>query len=54
MGDLISILIILSILGISLGYIINAKKKVVKCIGCPSAKTCSNTKNCSCCNSEKK
>ncbi len=54
MKDIIAIIIILVILGLALTYIIRQKKKGVKCIGCPSGKTCASKKsvNCngSCCN----
>lgn len=43
-GETIAIAIIVLIIGGSILYIIKAKRKGVKCIGCPDAKTC-NTKN---------
>lgn len=39
--------IIVLILGGAIGYIINAKRKGVKCIGCPSGGNCSKG-GCSC------
>ncbi len=47
MGDLISIILIVLIIGTASFYIIRAKKRGQKCIGCPYAKTCNkNQKNC--------
>ena len=43
-GEVISIIIIFLIISGVIVYIIKAKRKGVKCIGCPDAKTCS-TKN---------
>ena len=44
--DYIIILIVLLIIGAALFYIIRAKKKGQKCIGCPFSKTCNkNTCN---------
>ena len=41
--------VVLIIIGCAIGYIMKAKKKGVKCVGCPYAKTCGNgTDNCSC------
>lgn len=46
--DLLIVLILVLILGGAAFYIYRAKKKGVKCIGCPDAKTCGG--NCgSCC-----
>ena len=49
--EIIAIVLIVLIIGGALIYIINAKKKGQKCIGCPYAKTCSknNKSNSSCC-----
>ena len=42
--------IILIILAAVITYIVKAKKKGAKCIGCPSGSCCSNNKcDCSCC-----
>ena len=46
MIDFIVIAIIVIALLLALRYIINEKKKGVKCIGCPYAKNCSK-KSCS-------
>ena len=51
MIDYIIIGIILLIAGLSVFYILRQKKKGVKCIGCPDAKTCSG--NCSGCQQHK-
>lgn len=48
MTDLIVIAVVLIILGLAAGYIVRAKRRGVKCIGCPSGKTCG--KNGCCCN----
>jgi len=45
MENLIIIAILLVITGLAAGYIIKAKKKGKKCIGCPYADTC-GTCNC--------
>ena len=44
MANIIVILILLAIIGGATFYIRKAKKSGVKCIGCPSAKTCSSCK----------
>lgn len=48
MSSLISNLIVIGILAILLGaaitYIVRAKKRGVKCIGCPAAGSCSSCK----------
>ena len=43
-GEVISIILIVLIITGVIVYIVKAKRKGVKCIGCPDAKTCS-TKN---------
>lgn len=48
MKNIIVIIIIAIILGLAIGYIIRQKKKGVKCIGCPSGKTCASKKSGSC------
>ena len=57
MKNLIVILAILIIIGLALTYIIRQKKNGVKCIGCPSGKSCISKQdgNCSgsCCNCSK-
>ena len=45
MEDIIAIVIIVLILFLAIFYIIRAKKKGQKCIGCPYAKKC-NKKSC--------
>ena len=40
-GEVISIILIVLIISSVIIYIIKAKRKGVKCIGCPDAKTCS-------------
>ena len=40
MTDIIVIAIVLLIVGSAVAYIIRAKKRGVKCIGCPESKTC--------------
>ncbi len=49
MKNLILIAIIVLILGAALLYVIRAKKRGVKCIGCAAAEKCSG--NCSVCSS---
>ncbi len=46
--DYIIIGIILLLLGSSLFYILRAKKRGEKCIGCPYAKECSKKNNSEC------
>ncbi len=41
MKDIIAVIVVLTVVGLALGYIISSKKKGVKCIGCPSGKNCS-------------
>lgn len=45
MSDIVIILILLAIIGSAVFYIVKSKKSGVKCIGCPSAKTCSSCKD---------
>lgn len=50
MGDYIALAVIVVILAAAVIYLIRAKKKGVKCIGCPSGcKACKNNKNNSSC-----
>ena len=42
MTDLIVIAIVVVIVGSALGYIIRAKKRGVKCIGCPAGGNCTS------------
>lgn len=49
MGDVIVSIIILATIGLAGTYIIRAKKRGIKCVGCPYAGTIdSNNKSCSC------
>lgn len=43
MGNLIVILIIGLIVGVSIWKVVSEKKKGVKCIGCPHGKSCSSS-----------
>ena len=47
MGDIITAIAIVIIIGFAVAYIIKAKKSGQKCIGCPDSKTCSG--NCAGC-----
>lgn len=40
-GEIIAVTLIVLIITLVIIYIIHAKRKGVKCIGCPDAKTCS-------------
>lgn len=52
MTDLIIIAVLLAVLGLAAGYVIKAKKRGQKCIGCPHSKECTS---CSCgCSGEEK
>ena len=46
--DYIVIVIILLVIGGAIFYIIKAKKRGQKCIGCPFSKTCNKGQSCSC------
>ena len=46
MIDIILILIIGLILGLAIGYIVKAKKKGARCIGCPDSGSCGGGCNC--------
>ena len=48
MTNVIVGLIILVIVGVAVAYIVNEKKKGVKCIGCPDGAKCSGS--CASCN----
>jgi len=52
-GDIIAIAVVLILVGGAAAYIIRAKKRGEKCIGCPSSKSCSGSckGNCSGCTS---
>ena len=47
MKDIILVVVVLLILGLAVLYIVRAKKKGVKCIGCHNGSTCSG--NCAGC-----
>lgn len=53
MADWIIGIVVLLILGVAIAYIVKAKKKGVKCIGCPDGASCGHkdaeTSGCSCC-----
>ncbi len=42
MENYILIAVLVLIIALAVGYVIRAKKKGVKCIGCPDSKTCSS------------
>lgn len=44
MKDIIVVMIILAVVGAAITYIVKAKKKGVKCIGCPASGCCSASK----------
>lgn len=49
MENFLIIAIIVLIIGCAIAYIVKAKKKGVKCVGCPYASTCGKgTEGCSC------
>ena len=58
--EIIAIIAIVLIVGLALFYVIRAKKKGQKCIGCPYSKTCGslnkkeNHSCCGCCSCESK
>lgn len=45
MEDFIVILVLVLILGAAITYIVKAKKRGVKCIGCPDGKACSHAQD---------
>ena len=58
MDNFIIVAVLAVIVGVALAYVIKAKKRGVKCIGCPDSKTCASKNassgcsgNCSCCSS---
>jgi hypothetical protein len=59
MENFIIIAILVVIIGCAIAYIVKAKKKGIKCVGCPNAEICSraqkeNCNGCSCsCSNEK-
>lgn len=40
MANLIAVIVIVAILALAAGYVVRAKKRGEKCIGCPDSKTC--------------
>ncbi len=48
MDNIIASVVLIAIIGGALAYIINAKKKGQKCIGCPHSKQCASKNNCNC------
>ncbi len=46
MENLIVIFIIGAIVGLAAGYVYKAKKRGVKCVGCPCSGSCSGSCNC--------
>ena len=56
MENLLIIVILCAIIGFALGYIIKAKKRGQKCIGCPHSGSCGSSQGQSCgcgCNGSK-
>ncbi len=50
MTDLIVIAILVVVVGLALGYIIRARKRGVKCIGCPEGcRGCQQNEGSACC-----
>ena len=49
MENLVIIVVLCAIIGFALGYVIKAKKRGQKCIGCPNGGCCSGKEHsCSC------
>ena len=46
MTDIIVIAVVVLLAGAALGYMIRARKRGVKCIGCPSGGNCSKCSGC--------
>ena len=51
MENILIIAVVLAIVGLAVGYVIRAKKKGAKCIGCPSGGTCGKS-GCSGCSGQ--
>lgn len=51
MVDVIVAVIVVAVVSLALGYIIKAKKRGVKCIGCPGSAKCAGGENGCCCSS---
>uniref|UniRef100_UPI004056E4A0 FeoB-associated Cys-rich membrane protein n=1 Tax=Acetatifactor sp. TaxID=1872090 RepID=UPI004056E4A0 len=45
MTDFMVVVILVLILGAAIAYIVRAKKRGVKCIGCPNGEVCSHAQN---------
>lgn len=48
MANIIAVVVILAIVGLAAYYIIRAKKRGRKCIGCPDSCRCGRSENSSC------
>lgn len=48
MTDILVVLILLAVLGGAAFYIVRAKKRGQKCIGCPHSGSCGKNGGCSC------
>ena len=48
MTDIIVAVVLIGIIGSAIVYIIRARKRGAKCIGCPYAKTCGRKMDCNC------
>ncbi len=48
MDSIAVIAIVVAIVALAVGYIVKAKKRGVKCVGCPSGGSCSCSGGCSC------
>lgn len=49
MDNLLIIAILVIIIGVAIAYLVKAKKRGVKCVGCPYAEQCANkSKGCNC------
>ncbi len=46
MENIVLFIVIAVILALAVAYVVRAKKKGVKCIGCPNSKSCSGSCNC--------
>ncbi len=44
MTNIIVVIVVLVVIGAAVAYIIKEKKRGVKCIGCPAAGTCPNSR----------
>ncbi len=54
MENIILIAILILIVGVAIAYLIRAKKRGVKCVGCPYAEECAKkSKGCGSCSCDK-